>query len=274
MADIRLIPAMTLVLVLLLVPIAQADITLGYTDEGGATGSTVMIKGNMVRMEEREEDGSIVYSLFDRDGRTLTMVIEEERSYAQLTEDGLRAQAGEVQRMQQEFLRQMRQQMEHMPPDQRRMMEQQMRQMGIDPAMLSGEDIPVPDIATLETRPTGETGTIGGVRCERMDVYLEGERTNELCVARPGDVGMSSDDFATMQVLFEFMHSLAEIAISMGGPFAADMGTEMLPKVDGVPVMIRNLDDGMEIKLESVSGDTLSADLFRIPPDYERVDPF
>jgi hypothetical protein len=274
MDKVHTVPAMAIALVLGFSTAAQADIALRFTDADRASGSTLMIKGDKVRMEEHEADGSTVYSLFDGDTRTLTMVIDEERSYAQLTEEGLRAQAQHVRQMQEEFLAQMRQQMAHMPPDQRQMMEQQMRQMGIDPALLSGQDAPTPDLASLKTRPTGETRTIGGVRCEGMDVMLEGQRTNELCVARPGAVGMSDADFRTLRSLFAFMHSLSEIAVSMGGPFAGDMGTEMLPDVDGVPVMVRNLEDGSTITLESVSTDPLPAELFTIPAGYQRVDPF
>jgi hypothetical protein len=270
----RMIHAFSAILLLGLVATAQADVTLQFTETGADTGSTLMIQGGHVRMEEREADGSMVYSLFDRETRTLTMVIDEERSYAQLTEEGLKAQAQEVQGMQEDFLAQMREQMAQMPPEQRQMMEQQMRQMGVDPAMLSGEDPPAPDLSSLETRPTGEQRTIGGFRCQVMEVLLEGEITNELCVADAGHVGLSAADYGTLKVLFEFMQSLSEIAMSMGGPFAADMGAEMLPAVDGVPVLVKNLEDGSEITLQSVSTDALSPDLFRIPADYQRVDPF
>jgi hypothetical protein len=271
----RMIHAFPAILLLGFFAAAQADVTLQFTDTAGAdTGSTLMIKGGDVRMEEREGDGSMVYSLFDRKTRTLTMVIDEERSYAQLTAEGLKAQAHEVRGMQENFLAQMREQMAQMPPEQRQMMEQQMRQMGVDPAMLSGEDPPAPDLSSLETRATGEQRTIGGFRCQVMEVLLEGEITNELCVADAGHVGLSAADFETLKVLFEFMQSLSEIAMSMGGPFAADMGAEMLPAVDGVPVLVKNLQDGTEITLQSVSTDTLSPDLFRIPSGYERVDPF
>jgi hypothetical protein len=270
----RIFPMFATVVALSLSSVSQADAILQYTDSGESSGSTLMIKGSQVRMEEREADGSTVYSLFDSKTRTLVMVIDEERSYAELTEDGLRAQAGEVRAMQEQFLQQMRQQMEQMPPDQRAMMEQQMRQMGIDAAMLSGDDAPVPDSSALETRRTGTSGTIGGVRCEGMEVLMDGTRTNELCVADPQQLGLSAADFATLRTLFEFMQSLSDIALSMGGPFAADMSAEMLPVVDGVPVQVKNLQDGSVTTLQSVSTDTLSADLFQVPDGYQRVDPF
>jgi hypothetical protein len=271
----RIIPVFAAVAALSLSGAIHADATLQYTDSGEeGSGSTLMIKGSQVRMEEREADGSTVYSLFDSETRTFVMVIDEERGYAELTEDGLRAQAGEVRAMQEQFLQQMRQQMEQMPPEQRSMMEQQMLQMGIDAAMLSGEDSPVPDSSALETRRTGGSSTIGGVRCEGMEVLLDGTRTNELCVADPEKLGLSAADFATLRILFEFMQSLSDIALSMGGPFAAEMSAEMLPVVDGVPVQVKNLQDGSVITLESVSTDALSADLFQVPAGYQRVDPF
>lgn len=271
----RIITAFAAAAALSLSGALHADATLQYTDSGEeSSGSTLMIKGSQVRMEERDADGSTVYSLFDSETRTLVMVIDEERSYAELTEDGLRAQAGEVRAMQEGFLEQMRQQMEQMPPEQRSMMEQQMRQMGIDAAMLSGEDSPVPDSSALETRRTGTSDTIGGVRCEGMEVLMDGTRTNELCVADPQQLGLSAADFATLRTLFEFMQSLSDIALSMGGPFAAEMSAEMLPVVDGVPVQVKNLHDGSVMTLQSVSTDTLSADLFQVPAGYQRVDPF
>ena len=251
-----------------------ADATLRFTETHADAGSTLMIREGKVRLEEREADGSMIYSLFDRELRTLTMIMDEERSYAELTVAALEAQADQVREMQEGFLRQMREQMETMPPEQRAMMEQQMRQMGIDPAMLSGHDTPVPDLSSLETRPTGERRTVGGVTCQGMDVHLGGELTNELCVAQPGDVGLSDADFNTLRDLFEFMQSLSEVAMAMGGPFAADMGAEMLPVLDGVPVLVRNLGDGSEVRLQSVATDRLSDDLFLIPADYQRVDPF
>jgi hypothetical protein len=252
----------------------HADATLRFSDARTGSESTVLIKGASVRMEEREADGSMIYSLFDRDERTLIMVMDEERAYAVLTEDGLKAQADQLRDMQQEFLVQMRQQMQYMPPDQQQMMQQQMMQLGIDPAMLSGEDTPTPDISSLETRSTGRTRTLGAYDCREIEVWLEGELTNELCLADAAQVGMSRADFETLQVLFTFMHSLSEIAMSMGGPFAAEMGAEMLPEMDGVPVMVKNPKDGSEVLLRSVSRENLPAKLFRIPDDYQAVDPF
>lgn len=274
MDSVRLVMTFAIVLVLAAPAAAGADATLRFTDNGEGSGSTLMIRGNMVRMEEREADGSTIYSLFDSETRTLTMIMDDERSYAELTEATLKAQADQVRTMQEEFLQQMRQQMEHMPPEQRGMMEQQMRQMGIDPAMLSGEDTPVADSSALQTRRTGKTGTVSGMRCVEVEVLLDGERTNELCVAEPEQVGLDSGDFATLKQLFEFMQRLSDIALSMGGPFAAEMGAEMLPVVDGVPVRVRNLADGSVITLQSIATETLAQDLFRVPEGYQRVDPF
>lgn len=274
MNSARLMMSSAIVLVLATPAAASADATLRFTDNGEGSGSTLMIRGNMVRMEEREADGSTIYSLFDSETRTLTMIMDDERGYAELTEAALKAQADQVRTMQEEFLQQMRQQMEHMPPEQRGMMEQQMRQMGIDPAMLSGEDTPVADSSALQTRRTGKTGAVSGIRCVEVEVLLDGERTNELCVAEPEQVGLDSGDFATLKQLFEFMQRLSDIALSMGGPFAAEMGAEMLPVVDGVPVRVRNLADGSVITLQSIATETLAQDLFRVPEGYQRVDPF
>jgi hypothetical protein len=255
-------------------PALLADITLQYSDGNGTSGSRVMIKDEIVRLEERLEDGAVIYSLYDSKRRTLTMVMDEERSYSELTEEGLKAQAGEMRAMQQEFLQQMRQQMAQMPPEQRQMMEQQMAQMGIDPAMLSGEAPPVRDSSDIETRNTGERIEISGIPCERLDVLLDGKRTNEMCVASPSAMDMSDEDYSTLRNLFEFMQRLSDIALSMGGPAAAEIGAEMLPVVDGVPVRVHNLMDSTVVTLESTSIETLPVEIFRVPTGYQQVDPF
>jgi len=255
-------------------PALLADITLQYSDGNGTSGSRVMIKDEIVRLEERLEDGAVIYSLYDSKRRTLTMVMDEERSYSELTEEGLKAQAGEMRAMQQEFLQQMRQQMAQMPPEQRQMMEQQMAQMGIDPAMLSGDAPPVRDSSAIETRKTGEHGEISGIACERLDVLLDGERTNEMCVASPRAMDMDDEDYRTLRDLFEFMQRLSDIALSMGGPDAAAISAEMLPLVDGVPVRVHNLMDNTVVTLESTSIETLPVEIFRVPSGYRQVDPF
>ncbi|MFW5453246.1 DUF4412 domain-containing protein [Thioalkalivibrio sulfidiphilus] len=251
-----------------------ADMTLHFTDSDGATGSRLMIKGELVRMEEQAEDGSVIYSLYDSRKRTLTMIIDEEQSYSELTEEGLKAQAGEMRAVQQEFVQQMREQMAQMPPEMRQQMEQQLIQMGFDPAVMAGSEAPIRDSSSLTTRKTGETSTINGVRCDHMEVLLEGRVTNQICVASPDRIRMNRADFATLKNLFEFMQNLSDIALSMGGPAAAEIGAEMLPVVDGIPVQVRNMADGSTVTLVSSSGERLSADLFRIPEGYQSVAPF
>ncbi len=114
-------------------------------------------------------------------------------------------------------------------------------------------------VATITTVKRG-SDEIAGFKCQRYDVMNDNAQVADVCVATEPDAGMSKADFATVSSAMKFMRDMADSAQKM----SADMGAPQLSMgdVDGVPVSAKDLKNGREFRLVSVSDDALDAARF------------
>lgn len=234
-----------------------ADALLRFVDSDGQH-SEILVKGPYARMDIANGGGSAGFMLFNANDRSLYIVDQTSRTYMAFDERAIDAQ---VQAME-EMISEMRAQIQQLPQEARAELE---AQLGMS---IGGGPVEV------QTRRTGRTQVIGGLRCEEKEVVVDGRVQSVACVTGSDDLGLSRQDFQTIDALMERLFDLSRRALDAGGPMARAMSSNVLPRLDGVPLEVRHAGDDVVTRLAGVSTDTLSPEFFRIPQNFMERDPF
>ena len=234
--------------VALLAPAVQADATLTMEDVGGKMDAVIEVKGHMMRMST---PGQSDYMLYNAQRDTAIHVSSSDGQYMEFNRATLEKMADSMTQMQKTMapkMAMMREQLKNLPPEQRAMIEQRMGGMANFGAMESKPPVKV----SMVKRGSDK---IAGFKCQRYDVLNDQQQVADVCVATDAAAGMSKAEFATVGSAMKFMRDMAEraqkLSINMGGP-RMSMGD-----VDGVPVAVKDLQNGREFKLAKVSDDAL-----------------
>ncbi|WP_017926625.1 hypothetical protein [Thioalkalivibrio sp. HL-Eb18] len=236
---------------------AQADALLHYIDDEGLE-SQILVRDHMIRMELNEAiSGTSGYMLFDARNDQLTVVDDEEQTYLPLTREVMDEQ---IQAMT-DMVSDLRRQMEQLPPDVRDQLKQQ---LGIGPEGFEAE---------ISTRETDEQREIGEFVCSEIEVLIDDRPQSTVCVADAQSLGLETSDFQTLGALMDRLYELSLRALEAGGPMASQMGASLLPRVEGIPLEVRE-HDGVTTRLAGLSTDPLSEALFQVPESYEETEMF
>lgn len=208
----RLVLPLALGLVLAPAASVRAGVVIESTDQGpggsAPTRSKALVGADRVRVEA---DGRVM--IWRADKQVLWVLDPEERSYLEMTKQGMGAMA--------DAMKQAQAAMADLPPEQRAMVESMMRQGGGAPAA------PKDPIAWT---PNGAADTVGGRACVGYDGKRGGKLEQTICAAPFAALGFSESDFGALEQLAEFMKGLT-------GPMAQHQ-VQGLPDADvpGLPV--------------------------------------
>ena len=254
----RLLIPFALSLLTLLHGPAHADAVLRFVDSQGEQ-SQLLVKGPYARMDiVNAGSGSTGFMLFHSEQRSLYMIDDGNGTYMRFDEAVVDSQI----RAMEEMIAQMRAQIQQLPSEARADMERQLG-LGVDTGPVR-----------VETRPTGTRRELGGLRCEEKEILVGGRVQSVACVATAEELGLSRVDFETMNALVERLFELSRRALDSGGPIAQALGTNVMPRLDGVPVKVRDVGDGVTTQLVGISTDTISPEFFRVPTSYREQAPF
>jgi hypothetical protein len=250
--------ALPLLLSLLSAPLAQADALLRFMDTQGQP-SEILVKGPYARMDIiNGGTGRSGFMLFHARERTLYMVDEASGTYMLFDESVVDAQM----RAMAEMIAQMRDEIRQLPPEVRAELE---AQLGLGVAS---------EPVVIQTRATGRHTESGGIPCEEKEILVAGRLQSIACVADADALGLAAVDFNTVNELMGRLFDLSRRALDAGGPLARAMGPNVLPRLGGIPLEVRDLEDAVTTRLVGLSTDTLSPELFRIPASFREESPF
>jgi hypothetical protein len=253
-----LLHATTLGLLMLIAGPVQSDALLRFVDSQGET-SQLLVKGPYARMDlTNGGSGRTGFMLFNATDRSLYVVDETSGTYMAFDESVVDAQTRAMAQM----IEQMQEEIRQLPAEVRAELEAQLG--------LGVESVPI----EVETRATGRQRTIGDIRCQETEILVAGRVQSIACVAGASDLGLARIDFNTVTELMGRLYDLSRRALDAGGPMARAMGPNVLPRLDGVPLEVRDLQDDVTTQLVGVSTDTLSPEFFRVPPSYREQPPF
>jgi hypothetical protein len=252
MVSKRIISGIATVVILLAAQSAGADATLIVQGSDGLK-SMIQLRGGKGKMSAAGSDEYVVY---DAGSRTITYVEPAKRQYTQVTEaeleSGLKTAAG----LRETVAPYMSDMLAGLPPEQRRMIEQRMGAFpGGAPAAGS-----TPQADQLKTVARG-THIIAGLQCKASGIVKNGKPAAEVCMATAPSGKLSKQDFETLQAMVTFSRGMAGSAGSMLGAQARQLDF-LVTDIDGVPVAVRDLENGKRYEVTAVSDATLSDGLF------------
>lgn len=244
---------------------AVSDVTLTFAMDGAhqVEHQRMAVKDGVVRMESAGQDGAHAVLVDTRAG-TMMALDPSEKTYVQMDPAGAAQMRNQMDQRAQQMRAMMEQQLANMPPEQRAQVEAMLeQQMGT----LTAEK---PSRQPVQLRASGGVGEAGGVRCKRYSVFRGTSEEGELCIAEFQKLGMTTDDFETLQKAFDLMGRI-------GGELSDEnfqLFSSQLERMQGLPVKARHLSgngDTYVTELESVDHSRLKAKQFEIPSDYRRM---
>lgn len=230
---------------------AHADVALTYSNPENPNQDLVLtVSGNRAAMLIPDGQGNSSRMVYDQAENKLYMVMDDQNQYMDM--DAMMQSLGGLSDM-------LAGAMKNMP-------EESKGQLGdLFGGMLGNnneaEPAPAPSITS-----TGQTDSVVGIDCEMFTMQAAGE-TSEMCLATPGDAGVSDADF---QVLQSMMEKQAEVG-RKAGEMIGMRGMEFSPgKLNGVPLRIEQVtgsNAGSRSELKSTGG-TIDSAVVVIPSDY------
>ena len=221
---------------------------------------TFYTESNRSRMDQDGAEGS--FSVIFLDDKFLYLD-HQERNYMVMDEATLENMGEQIS----DAMKEMEAELAAMPPEQRAMVEQMMsNQMG---GMGFSEDIPV-----LEIRKLG-SGRWQSYDCALAEMLEDGTKIQEICSVDFDEVDGSGDVHESFKRMASLLNKLYD-SMPFGGEGVRNP-MEMLNELDGFPVRAVDFEDGKAVSetvLESTTEKAIDAEIFELPSDYSRIDPF
>jgi hypothetical protein len=234
----------------------HADTTLKVQGSDGLQ-STIQIRNGKGRMSSA---GLGEYLLYDSGTGTITYVEPQRQQYTQLTAadlDGLVQTAAGIKQSVTPYMANM---LAGLPPEQRAMIERRLG--GIPDAPAAGKPAKTVNIRTVDRG----RHSFAGLHCEARGILKNDRPAAEVCMATAASGQLSSRDFATLEELVSLSRSMAGSAGSLLGSLAEQVEL-MATELDGVPIAVRDIENGRHYQVTAVSNAVLSDALFN---DYGR----
>ena len=222
--------------------------------EGGTRQQQVFVEPGRLKLPQGK--GGIIYRA---DQEKAYNYDDERKTYTEMSRESL----GQMRQQMDAALAQVRQQMANMPPDQRKMVEEMLAKQG---AGAMGQ----PGVPTVTFEKSGGRQTVGKWSCEGYARLENGRKTQDLCIARIADVGLTSDD------LKAFTSMSAMLKSGLGRDQGTTMDFDAMSKAigfEGVPVRsVIYLPNGRqhESTMKSVERRSLPPATFELPVGYTR----
>lgn len=231
--------------------------------EAAVTGS-IWIDGDRMRLEMGEGNSVI----FRGDKQVMWILQPAEKSYMELTKDGMKQISSQMDAMK----KQMEERMKDMPADQRAMIEKAMAgKMGgegaADPAATSDEP---------KLKKTDRTETINGYPCTAYEQFRASGREQELWVTDYKRFGITAADLKAFASMAEFMKSMqGPMARRASVGFAQQYSDGDSPNsIPGVPIRIISTGPKGDTvqELKKLEHAEVPAAKFDLPEGYKKMD--
>jgi len=222
----------------------QADTTIVLKDKVNGESSTFQVKGNYVRLSSSDEEG---YTLYNKPRDTLIHVDDSKKIYAEIDLKTMQKQMLGMSQMRQQQEKMMQAQMASMPPEQRRMMEQQM----------PGMDGP----SASFTQKAKGSRKVNGYKCKAYEFYQQERLVSEICLANASATGISKSDYSTLMSMMKFMKKMSKMTSDAMGD-TSQHDAFMLSDLNGIPISMKDSDDGSVMTISSLSSSSVDRKLF------------
>lgn len=224
-----------------------ADTTLVYAT--GSNDYVIKIRPGEIRIDDEGKR----WQLYREQANAFYSIDPEARAYTRMDADD----AAAIRQKMRDLREQMNAQLQKLPPEQR----SQAR------AMLA-QQVPGFDQSkhAVSIQRTGNNGSVAGHDCRQVRVLRDGKARESLCVATPQTLGISGEEFETVEAMFALMQKM------LAGTGFEHVSLPYL-NLKGMPIRFQEADSGQTRVLKRVSHDSLPDLAFRIPSGYSEHRP-
>lgn len=209
-----------------------------------------------------DEDQAMIFRL---DKKLVWVLQPEEKSYIEMTEEGMNQMADRLN----QAMKQMEQQLAQLPPEQRELMKKYMQ--GRFPAAAQPAQKPERRISDA-----GETRTIGSFSCTVYEVFRGDEKVSELCMvpySKLEGTEQIANAFASLGAFYQrLLDSLSQWAQEASPVDDLDL----MQRLEGFPVQVRRFEDGkvrMESTFKEIRSLSVDSNFFEVDPSFRKIDP-
>lgn len=242
--------------------ISQADTTLSFNDGRQPFPTSFLIKDGKILMQGKNPQGGEFASIYDSGKNHFTIVDFGNKNYYIMDKALVDKQVRLMKEIRQQMQQNMQAQLQQLPEGQRQMMQQRMDAMMNPPK-------PPP----LKISNTGKTQSINGINCKGFDVFRGQQKVREVCVAETTAIKMAKNDYKSLRSMFAYMKDMAETMAKQTPGSIGDEGA-MMADMEGIPVEMRDLRQNYVSRLEGVSNEEISPQLFAVPAGFQQIDPY
>lgn len=151
------------------------------------------------------------------------------------------------------------------------MTEQQKQQFkAMMPGMIQNK--PASSPAKVTIKQTGQQSKVAGVQCSVVEVKVESQADQRVCVAPFDRLGLSAEEIASIQKLTDFAGQLAQLG-QIGNAAQTGVNTagyaSIVNQLKGFPLQFQT-SAGESGQITAIQHDTVNSALFEIPAGYQK----
>lgn len=235
----------------------HADVTLDFSSPQNSNENMVLsVIGNRAAVKFVDPSGEQVRMVFDNEQDTMVLVMDSQKQYMDM--DAMLAAMGQLSGMLSGL-------MKDLPDDAK-------GQLGdLFGGLLGGKDKPAPEPETQAVlTETGASDEIAGYKCAVATLKSK-DGTTELCLADPGSVGLSANDFSVMQAMLAKQQESVEQVSSVIAVQNIGFDPSNLDKMPLRIKQISGVNAGSVSELQNVSNE-VDAAIMVIPDNYKPME--
>jgi hypothetical protein len=254
----KLLPSALVVLLLCGARVGAAadgiQITQRVNAGANPTTTQMQVEATRMRTQITDPNGSSQVIIFDGPKQVMYMVDAAKKTYTEITKSDLERMQSQMQGM----MAQMQAALEKMPAGQRAQMEALMK------GRMGGMAATAPKI---ESKRAG-TDKVGRWTCEKYEVFINGEKSSDVCTVDPSALGFTVKDFEVSRQLASFFQALVPQMAAQ----VSVVGQVETQGFAGFPVRATTVVAGRTITTELVeaSRQTFADSLFTVPAGFTK----
>ncbi len=210
---------------------AASVIEMAGSSQGRPVSNTIEINGDRASLVIRDGDET-AHVQFNAGQNTAWVIDHDQRSYIELSEEGVAQMATQLENMMAQVRSQVEQATAGMSEAQKAQLGGLIGQLGVE-----GDAGPRPPAVF---RADGSEDQVAGMACRTGTLLVEGGPSTQLCVAPREDIGLPDADYRTLRAMVAFGAALAD-RISTLFPGTASMVPSFdVDSLDGLPLRVRD----------------------------------
>ncbi len=222
---------------------ATADTVVLFETNNPRTPDTIHIKDSKIRLSNAQDP---IVTLFDYKSKKLTMLNQDDKTYYQITEKGLKKVVRKLKQLQTELK-------QGLNPKQQAQLDKVFKKQGL--AFNSN--------AAHQSVKKVKSSNIKGIDCDVYVTLINKQVNGTHCIASGRYIGINSVDFRTY---LHLMYFLKQISFGLN-----NVDPAMQNGFTGMPLVSYDAKGNVMSKFISVSSHNIDKQLFTIPSEYSKT---